>query len=94
MHHQPNPGGAPSDVESAFDEALLGLLVHDHPSLWSLSELDRSLVSSGHGTCGEEPSRHDTEDAVERLYAAGLIHRVGQFVFASSAARAAHAIAA
>jgi hypothetical protein len=94
MHHQPNPGDAPGDVESAIDAALLGLLVHDHPGLWGLGEFDRSLVSSGQTTGGGEPSRRHTEDAIERLYAAGLIHRIGQFVFASSAARAAQALAA
>jgi hypothetical protein len=89
MLHNTIPGSAPGDCEEALDQALLSLLIHDHPGLWSLSELDRLLAPSGHTTGGAEPSRHATEDAVERLYAAGLIHRVGQFVFATNAARAA-----
>jgi hypothetical protein len=92
MQHQTIPGCTPGDHEDALDQAVLGLLIHDHPGLWSLSELDRSLQSSGQTPGGAEPSRHITEDTVERLYAAGLIHRVGQFVFATPAARAAAGI--
>ncbi len=33
-----------------------------------------------------EPTRAATEDAVEDLYAAGLIHRIGAYVFATRAA--------
>jgi HD-like signal output (HDOD) protein len=64
-------------------------LIYDHPGLWSLSELDRSLTPGSATRLAEEPSRHATEDAVQRLYAAGLIHRCGQFVFASRAAHVA-----
>lgn len=82
MLHQPIPG-SPDD---ALAQAILGLLTHDHPTLWSLSELNRSLTPSGEPAPGTEPARHLTEDAVERLYAAGLLHRMGEFVFASRAA--------
>jgi hypothetical protein len=90
MHHQPIPG----QCEDAFDQALLGLLIHDHPGLWSLTELSRSLTSSAQTTGGDEPPTHETEDAVERLYAAGLLGRIGQYVFATHAARAASRIKA
>jgi hypothetical protein len=80
---------SPSTAEDAFDAALLDLLIHDHPSLWSISELSRSLTSSSQTTDGTEPPTHETEDAIERLFAAGLIHRMGQFVFAT---RSAHAV--
>jgi hypothetical protein len=89
MHTQTNPGHAPGDFEDALDQAVLGLLIHDHTGLWSIAELDRSLQPSGTTRGGDEPSRHTTEDAIERLYAAGLIHRIGQFVFATRAAHAA-----
>jgi hypothetical protein len=63
---------------------VLGLLVCDHPGLWSLAELDRELKSGGkQDACGCH-----VEDVVADLYAAGLIHRCGEFV---SATRAAHA---
>ncbi len=93
MHSQPNPAATAGTAEASFDEALLGLLIDDHPGLWSLAELNRSLTSSSQTTDGGEPPTHDTEDAVERLYAAGLIHRVGQFVFATRAAHTAQRLA-
>ena len=89
MHRNPNPGCEPGSAEDTFDEALLGLLVHDHPGLWSLTELTRSLTSSVQTADGCEPPACDTEDAVERLYAAGLLGRIGQYVFATQAARTA-----
>jgi hypothetical protein len=47
-----------------------------------------------HHRRGDEPSRHTAEDVIERLYAAGLIHRIGQFVFATRAAHAADYVSA
>jgi hypothetical protein len=93
MHQHPIPAQAPGDSEEAIDRALLGLLIHDHPGLWSLSELDRSLTSSGRTLGGAEPPRHVTEDAVERLYATGLVGRVGQYVFATRTAHEAQRLA-
>jgi hypothetical protein len=52
-----------------------------------------SLRASSQTVSGCEPPRHDTEDAVERLYAAGLLHRVGQFVFVTRAAHNAQRLA-
>ena len=91
MHHHPIPACPTAD--DALAQAILGLLTQDHPGLWSLAELDRSLTPSGETPIGEEPRRHTTEDAVEQLYAAGLIHRMGQFVFASRAAHATQSLA-
>lgn len=93
MHHHPIPDPASPDRDDAIAQALLALLVHDHPGLWSLSELDRSLTSSGQASSGAEPPRHPTEDAVQRLYAAGLLGRVGQYVFATRAAHEAQRLA-
>lgn len=76
MHHHPIP-------EPALAEAILGLLIDDHPGIWHVAELDRALTPS---SMTEPNSR--TEDTLEALYAAGLIHRSGTFVFAT---RAAHA---
>jgi hypothetical protein len=89
MHHNPIPGIESGDPADALAQAILALLVDDHPGLWSLSELDRSLTSSGQTPLGAEPPRHVTEDVVEALYEAGLLHRIGQFVFATRAAHAA-----
>jgi hypothetical protein len=93
MHHNPIPGVQPGDPVDALAQAILGLLIDDHPGLWSLAELDRSLTSSGQTPPGAEPPRHVTEDAIEVLYAAGLIHRIGQFVFAARCAHLAQRLA-
>ncbi len=93
MHSQPNPAAAAGTAEVSFDEALLGLLIDNHPGLWSLAELTRSLTSSAQTANGEDLPTHDTEDAIERLYAAGLIHRIGTYVFATRAAHTAQRLA-
>ena len=93
MHSQPNPAAVAGTVEDSFDEALLGLLIDDHPGLWSVGELCRSLTSSSQTAASGEIETCDTEDAIERLYAAGLIHRIGGFVFATRAAHTAQCLA-
>ncbi len=93
MLHQPNPAPCAGTAEDSFDEALLGLLIDDYPGLWSVAELSRSLTSSAQAAASGEIETCDTEDAVERLFAAGLIHRVGGFVFATRAAHAAQRLA-
>ena len=101
MHSQPNPAhraGIPADTvgsaEDSFDEALLGLLTHDDTGLWSIGELFRSLTSSAQTAANDgEIDTCDTEDAIERLHAAGLIHRIGTYVFATRAAHTAQRLA-
>ena len=93
MHSQPNPAVSAGIAEDSFDEALLGLLIDDHPGLWSVAELSRSLTSSAQTAASGEVETCDTEDAIERLYAAGLVHRVGGFVFATRAAHTAQRLA-
>ena len=39
------------------------------------------------------PATIDVEDAIEDLYAAGLLHRLGQYVFATRAAHEAYRLA-
>ncbi len=57
--------------------AILGLLLNfEAGSLWSVEEVVRQLSSS----------RLDVIDGLASLQAAGLIHRVGDFVFATRAA--------
>ena len=86
MHDHPIREVAEMDADGPLMQAVLGLIVYDHPGLWSLSELDRSLQASVEARTGDEPVRARTEDVVQQLYAAGLLHRVGQFVFATRAA--------
>jgi hypothetical protein len=70
MLHHPNP--------EAVTHALLDLLVRERASLWSVDALNRALYPP------DAPG--STDDAIADLYAAGLVHRVGDFVFASRAA--------
>jgi hypothetical protein len=81
MLDQPNP-------TDALAQAILGLLIDDHPGLWSMAELDRTLTPST-----RPAASHETVDAVETLHAAGLLNRVGDYVFASRAAHAAQRLA-
>jgi HD-like signal output (HDOD) protein len=85
MHPQPNPGSDP-DV---LAHAILGLLTEDHPGLWSIADVDRALRPSNAAATGSTPTR----DAIEALYAAGLLNRVGDCVFASRAAHEAQRLA-
>jgi hypothetical protein len=87
MRDQRTPGHEPDDPIQ-FQRAALDLLVHDHPGLWSLAELDRVLKPGG----DRDASTCHVEDVVADLYAAGLVHRCGEFVFATRAAAAAERI--
>jgi hypothetical protein len=85
MHTHRTGADRPADPVH-LKQALLCLVCDDRQSFWSMSELDRTLAPSGEARTGAEPSHADVEDAVTDLYAAGLIHRIGDFVFASRAA--------
>ncbi len=68
---------ATADQERRAEGAILGLLLNfDAGSLWSVEELVRRLSAS----------RLEVVDGLASLQAAGLIHRVGDFVFATRAA--------
>jgi DNA-binding IclR family transcriptional regulator len=59
------------------DAAILGLLLNfEAGSLWSVEEVVRQLGAA----------RVEVIDALANLQAAGLVHRVGDFVFATRAA--------
>jgi hypothetical protein len=77
MLHHPNP-------DDALAQAILGLLIDDHPGLWSLAELTRAVEP-------DAPQR--TAEAVAVLHGAGLVNRVGDCVFASRAAHTAQRLA-
>ncbi len=70
MHDQRSPVG---DDEDRNDAAVLALLLDpDDQRPWSTDELLR-----------EVGDRVTMADSLARLYAAGLIHRCGEFVFAT-----------
>jgi hypothetical protein len=60
---------------------LAMLLVPDEQRPWSVEEVQREIGD-----------RFATVDALAALHAAGLIHRCGEFVFATRAARRAGAL--
>lgn len=60
-----------------IDQQILTLLIEDRGP-WAVAELERAL--------GEQL---DVADGIERLRRGGLLHRVGEFVFTSRAAREA-----
>ncbi len=63
--------------EGQADGAILGLLLNfEAGSLWSVEELVRQLSAP----------RLDVIDGLANLQAAGLVHRVDDFVFATRAA--------
>jgi hypothetical protein len=65
------------ELERQAEGAILGLLLNfDSGSLWSVEEVVRQLSAS----------RLEVIDGLASLEAAGLIHRVGNFVFATRAA--------
>ena len=80
MHDESIPDGAAH--EQAHDKAVLGLLLDEEHVIWSIVEIGQMLGSQVEGA-----------DAVNRLHAAGLVHRLGDYVFATRAAASAWAVA-
>ncbi len=80
MQDDPSPDGG--DVLRVVDPGLYGLLIQPTQQRpWSVGELVLELGN-----------RLDVEDALARLHGAGLVHRCGEFVWATRAALAADAI--
>jgi hypothetical protein len=67
----------PEEEEEMAQKGVLGLLLGlESQRPWSVAELERERGGDHVGTV----------DAVASLHAAGLVHRCGEFVFASRAA--------
>jgi hypothetical protein len=80
MHDDPSMDS--TDILPVSDSAVYGLLIlPDEQRPWSVGELVRELGSP-----------IDVEDALAHLHGAGLVHRCGEFVWATRAALAADAI--
>jgi hypothetical protein len=74
MHDEPT--SVPACGRDGLQHALLDLLLTDaSPGLWSHDEI---VVAMG--------DRVHAVDAIDSLHAAGLLHRVGEFVFPTRAA--------
>jgi hypothetical protein len=71
----------PVEEDGQVDHTVLLLLDRDSRRPWSAEEIEREIGSN-------------VTDSLARLYAAGLIHRLGSFVWATRAALAADAIGA
>jgi hypothetical protein len=65
-------------TDEELDNLVLGLVLDPTSWIWSVDEIDREL-----------DDQVEVQDAVARLAAAGLVHRLGEFVFASRSARRA-----
>jgi predicted transcriptional regulator len=80
MPNQPIPDRPTkaSYSDEHLDCEVLHLMLHDHPSPWSLEELAREL-----------DDETNAADAVDRLQRAGLVHRLGDFVIPTRTARRA-----
>lgn len=77
--HRPEQAKPPTVDERQREETVLNLLfAEEHSYPWSMEELVRMIGD-----------RIETVDAVCRLEAAGLLHRLGEFVFPTLAARRA-----
>ena len=80
MQDDPSPDA--SDVLRVADSGVYGLLIQPTQQRpWSVGELVLELGS-----------RLNVEDALARLHGAGLVHRCGEFVWATRAALAAEKI--
>ncbi len=80
MQDQPTPDVAEEDRIS--ESAIFGLIsAPDEQRPWSVDEIAREMGDS-----------NATEDGLARLYGAGLIHRCGEFVWATRAALRAEQI--
>lgn len=65
------------EVSGSAESAILALLLNfDAGSIWAVDELVRQLSAP----------RLDVLDGIAELEGAGLVHRLGDFVFASRAA--------
>lgn len=79
---QDDPSMDAGDVLRVVDPGVYGLLIQPTQQRpWSIGELVLELGN-----------RLDVEDALARLHGAGLVHRCGEFVWATRAALAADAI--
>jgi hypothetical protein len=72
---QDEPNDTITDEDSPTEQTILMLLLTGRQSVWSVDEL-----------VAEIGRRLDTMDTLDRLKAAGLVHRCGDFVFATRAA--------
>jgi hypothetical protein len=71
----PDPNPTPADEDTTTDGAIFGMLSHpDEQRPWSVEEIAREMGD-----------HNATEDGLARLYGSGLIHRCGDFVWATRA---------
>ena len=79
--------GCGGDNQNASDDTV--------PTAVTTSDDGGAVTTPGStdaATTATEPTTYRTADAIENLHAAGLIHRVGNFVFATRAAHACRAL--
>lgn len=72
----------PDQQDAQIDQAIMGLLLTETVAIWAVEEVVREIRD-----------RVAALDGLNRLAAAGLIHRVDGFVFATRAAARASDLA-
>jgi hypothetical protein len=80
--HDDSPTASAVEQDDATDRAIMDLLLIDHPGVWSVGEVERELA---------DPVA--AQDGLARLTRAGLVHRLGEFVFPTRTAGRAAALA-
>ena len=74
------PGGAGDD--DRLQQAILAVLLEEHPAQRSVEEIVRELTDRPE----DFAARDAIDNALRDLVAAGLLHRHGNFLFATRAA--------
>ncbi len=89
MHDEPSPRAPWIQDSDDVARIVLDLAIHRHPSILMIEELIRELQAP--------PTKviqaGDVTDSIHELVGSGLLHRLGNFVFATRAATRAHELA-
>jgi hypothetical protein len=84
----PRPAKWPAEQHELVVEAVLTMLLDAHPAQVSFEEVVREMTASPN----DVTDRDDVHNAVTDLVGAGLLHRHGEFVFATRAAMRFHEV--
>jgi hypothetical protein len=82
VHFDAPPGAAAHVDEDLAQQAMLAIVRNAHPARRSVGQILREVVGSATGFT----ERDRINSGIRELVGAGLVHRHGQFVFASRAA--------
>lgn len=89
MQDEPSPRASWLQDSDDVARVILDLTLHRHPTLLAIDELTRELQVSP----AQQITAGDVSDSVHELVGSGLLHQLGDFVFATRAATRAHELA-